>query len=383
MTVTNEELKKAQSRYKVNFDRRATARSFKSRDKALVLLPTNTNKLLMQWKGPFEIIDRVTDVDQELRDHRKEKVYHANMIKKNLDQNKALNKENPVERKTDQNEKEEVKGDAAVDQTSAQEGVFCHIGAAIIEEEAETDQQNEKENNHSISEFQKLDVKVDLPNFEQKEFAKDVVSGENLTADENHTLLKLLDNYPDVLSDVPGKTNLAEHQIRTTIPEPIRSHPYSTPFAMKEAIDSEVENMLNMGVIEPADSAYCSPNIIVRKSDGTNRFCVDYRKMNQVTIFDAEPMPNPEDIFTKLAGCKYFSRIDLSKGYWQIPVAEESKKKTTSFATSQGLWQLRKMPFGQATAPSVFSLMMRHLLKGLKGADYFKRGRYFIVHSFI
>jgi hypothetical protein len=77
----------------------------------------------------------------------------------------------------------------------------------------------------------------------------------------------------------------------------------------------EMESMLSMNVIEPSDSPYCSPIVLVKKYDLTERFCIDMRKINQITEFDCEPTPDPELIFAKLAGAKYYSKFDCCKGY--------------------------------------------------------------------
>ena len=74
--------------------------------------------------------------------------------------------------------------------------------------------------------------------------------------------------------------------------------------------------MLLMGIIEPSDSPYASPVVIVKKGDGSNRFCVDYRKLNRITVFDAEPVGNTDEIFTRLSKSKHFTELDLTKGYW-------------------------------------------------------------------
>ena len=128
--------------------------------------------------------------------------------------------------------------------------------------------------------------------------------------------------------------------------------------------------MLEMGIIEPSTSCYLSPVVLVRKPDQTVRFCIDFRNINKLTVYGAEPIPNPEEIFSKLANSKYFSKIDLSKGYWQIRLTEDSKEKT-AFSTPYGLFQFRKLPFGLVTAPANFSRMMRLLLKELRDIDNF------------
>ena len=110
--------------------------------------------------------------------------------------------------------------------------------------------------------------------------------------------------------------------------------------------------------------------VIIKKKDGTNIFCIDYRRLNMVTVFDAEPMPNIEDMFSKMNKHLYFSKLDLCKGYWQVPMKGEAKQKT-AFATPTGLYQFKVMPFGLVNAPATFSRMMRKLLNQMDGIDNF------------
>lgn len=132
----------------------------------------------------------------------------------------------------------------------------------------------------------------------------------------------------------------------------------------------EVEKMLELNVIEKSDSPYSSPLLMVRKKDGTNRPVVDYRRINQITVFDAEPMPVAEDIYARLAKAKYFSKMDFVKGYWQTPMAEQDKQKT-AFSTPFGLYQFKRMPFGLQNAGATYGRMMRKVLEGLQASDNF------------
>ena len=99
--------------------------------------------------------------------------------------------------------------------------------------------------------------------------------------------------------------------------------------------------MIKPDIIEPCNSPYASPVVMVRKTDGTYRFCCDFGKLNSITVYDAEPLGNPEEIFSKMAQDKYFTKIDLSKGYWQIKMKKSSQPLTT-FITSEGLFSLKK-----------------------------------------
>ena len=87
---------------------------------------------------------------------------------------------------------------------------------------------------------------------------------------------------------------------------------------------TEIQDMLDLGVIEPPISPYSSPICLVPKKDGSVRFCIDFRKLNKVTEFDAEPMPNMEEIINIMSGHKYFTKMDPSKGYWQVDLTEDS-----------------------------------------------------------
>ena len=97
---------------------------------------------------------------------------------------------------------------------------------------------------------------------------------------------------------------------------------------MRESLRKYIADMIKVGVIRESSSLYASPVVVVKKKDNTNSVCVDYRKLNKLTVFDPEPMPTAEHLFQKLNGDKFYSKIDLSKGYWQITIPEEDIPKT-------------------------------------------------------
>ncbi|GFN82041.1 Zinc finger protein [Plakobranchus ocellatus] len=94
---------------------------------------------------------------------------------------------------------------------------------------------------------------------------------------------------------------------------------------MRQTLRDELREMEDLGVIRKSSSPFASPVIVVKKKDGTNRVCIDYRRLNKLTIFDPQPMTPPADIFQGMEKDQYFSKIDLSKGYWQIPVRIHSE----------------------------------------------------------
>ena len=128
----------------------------------------------------------------------------------------------------------------------------------------------------------------------------------------------------------------------------------------------ELQEMLKDGIIEESTSDWASPIVVVRKKDGSNRLCIDYRKLNALTKFDAYPMPRIDEMLDNIGRSKYLTTLDLAKGYWQIPM-EETDKEKTAFTSPLGLFQFTTMPFGLSGAPATFQRLMDKVLRGTSG----------------
>ena len=174
----------------------------------------------------------------------------------------------------------------------------------------------------------------------------------------------VLRKHEEIFTDIPDKTSIIEHRVHLIDNRPIRCRPYALPYAVREEIQEEIQEIINTGITRKSDSPYASPMVVVKKKDGSDRICVDYRKLNRITVTDPEPVTTAEDLFQKLGQCQFFSKIDLSKGNWQIPVADEDIHKT-AFVTGDGCCEFLRMPFGMKNSGATLVRGMRKLLQGL------------------
>ncbi len=162
-----------------------------------------------------------------------------------------------------------------------------------------------------------------------------------------------------------GMTSTVQHAIRIDGSDPVHMPPYRTTAAARDEIRKQVGEMLACGVIEESNSPWAAPVVLVKRKDGRLRFCVDYRRLNNVTIKDSYPLPRIDDLLDHVGTASFFTSLDLASGYWQVPVRPEDREKT-AFITQDGLFQFKHMPFGLCNAPATFQRLMDRVLSGLK-----------------
>lgn len=192
-------------------------------------------------------------------------------------------------------------------------------------------------------------------------------TAKRLTPEQAKQAHELLFKYQDVFAENDldiGTFTALVHPIKTGTAFPIKQRMRRSPLGFEKEERKTIDGMLNAGVIEPSKSEWASPPVLVRKKDGSWRYCIDFRALNNVTVKDAYPLPLIEECMDSLADKKYFCTLDMNSGYWQIPVSPEDKEKT-AFITRYGLYQFSRMPFGLSNSPATFQRAMHLVLSGL------------------
>lgn len=195
------------------------------------------------------------------------------------------------------------------------------------------------------------------------------LSDSALSNEQQDDLRDLIFKYADIFSTGDhdlGETGLVEHMVDTGNSKPIYQRPYRAEHLKRAVIEKEVNKMLENNIIEPSNSAWSSPVVLVTKKDGSIRFCVNYIRLNDVTVRDTYCLPRIDDILQSLGKSAYFTSLDLASGYWQIKMSDklDSKAKTT-FCCFLGTFQFKRMPFGLKNAPMTFQRLLERVLAGL------------------
>ena len=303
-------LSRTQESQKKWYDQSARIREFHPGDRVLVLLPTLTNKPLAQWQGPYQVLQHVGKVNYpvDMHDRRKRKrIFHVNMLRE------------------------------------------FHMPKVL-------------DVGYWAEEVSSEDPNGDIPVWNESPQGQPTM-GEELNVIQHEQLRDLFKEFEDVLSSRPGRTEGVEHQIVTRAAKPVRLPPYRLSHAYRETVQKELKEMLAKGIMEPSTSQWAAPIILVPKKDGSLRLCVDCRRLNGITQSDAYPMPRVDELIDRLGGAKFITTLDLTRGYWQVLVAE-ADRHMTAFTTPFGLHQFSVMPFELQGTPATFQRMMDRLVDG-------------------
>ena len=200
----------------------------------------------------------------------------------------------------------------------------------------------------------------------RNQFSLDDLNLSHLTQEHQQVVRDTLRPFAEMWSGHLGSIEKAKHRINL-IPgaQPFRQPPYRSGPKSREIEQLEVDRMLKEGVIEPSESEFASPVLLVPKPDGTKRFCVDYRRLNALTVKDSYPLPRMDECLDSLGDAQWFSTLDANSGYWQMAIPPEDKHKT-AFVCHSGCFQFRRMPFGLCNAPASFQRAMDIILSAYK-----------------
>ena len=165
----------------------------------------------------------------------------------------------------------------------------------------------------------------------------------------------------DSLRDITTTSEI-EHEIILTDNKPFNLKPRQVPYSKKEEFKKMIDDMLVAGLIVPSKSPYASPVRIVRKSDGSMRITIDYRKLNSITVKDNYPLPRIDDMLAKLKKAKIFSKIDFASGYFQVKMATGSRA-FTAFICEYGVFEFTVMPMGMKNSGATFQRLMNKLFE--------------------
>lgn len=180
----------------------------------------------------------------------------------------------------------------------------------------------------------------------------------NLNSEQKEALDNLVGEYfRGTRNDDVGCTNVLEHEIVVNSP-PIKQRYYPVSPILQKHIDAELDDMLKKGIVERSNSPWASPILLVKKKDGSYRFCVDYRKLNSCTVRDSYPLPYVSNTLDKLRDARYISTLDIKSAFWQVPVKNESRQYTAFTVPNRGLFQFRRMPFGLCNSPATWQRLM-------------------------
>ena len=183
-----------------------------------------------------------------------------------------------------------------------------------------------------------------------------------LSAEQQTAFESIKAEFPSFSVEGLGKTNLLAHRIDVGEAQPIKQRHYPVSPAIQKLTYQEIDRMISLGVIEESESAWSSPIVLVKKSNGNTRLCLDSRALNSVTIKDAYPMPNIDGIIGRLDATRYISSIDLKDAFWQIPLDDQAKEKTAFSIPGCPLYQFSRMPFGLCNAAQAMCRLMDRVI---------------------
>lgn len=310
--VATDHYAQTQTRTKEWFDKKTQTRQFEKGDRVLVFTPAFTghkgDKLDDRWCGPYTILGRLSPVTYSVdmpERHKKTRSVHVTALKR---------WQPPISN-------------------------ISYISA-------------DTEDNTNLPDYHPQ------PTDDQPQF------GPQLSSTQQREITDVFSAYPRVTTSTLGRATSAKHRIDTGDALPIRLHPYRVPKVWEEPFRKEIHLLQANGLIEPSTAPWAAPMFAIpKKTPGSVRLVVDYRRLNTVTVPDPYYLPRIEDTLERMARAQFFSTFDLARGFYQVPLLESDRDKTT-FLTPFGKFRFTVMPFGLRNAPATFQRLMDGILGG-------------------
>lgn len=313
----------SQDKTKLRHDLKARNREFTPGQEVLVLIPLQGNPLSAKFSGPYRVVRKVSDTTYVVATpdrRRPQRLCHINTMKPYYVTTSATPSV-PV---------------CAVVSDEDQEEVIDHLNMSSVG-------------------VWSVNPKVKVKLGEQLN---------HLPTDTRTDISLLLNKYPLVIRDRPGRTNKVVHDIDVGDARPIKQPQYRVNPERRAVMRREIEYMLELGLIREGVSEWSSPCILVPKPDGSSRFCIDYRKVNRVVKKDSYPLPRIDDCIEAVGQAKYISKVDLLKGFWQIGLTPRAQQ-IGAFVCLGRTYLPLVLPFGLSTAPTAFQSLMNLVVKDI------------------
>ena len=313
---------KKQEEYVAQYNKTATPKSMQIGQQVIVLLPDSTNKFVSRWQGPGTVVNF--------------KSPHTYLVELDRGQRRWLhvNKLRPYN---------------------------ARVNAALVNNCAIVNEADEDFGSLPVVEIKH---ESDLPSCR--------VSPEklaHLSNAEKQQLLSTLDDFADVFVEKPGLCTIGEHEIHVTPDfKPKRLRAYRVPELLKPEVARQIQELLDLGFIQPSNSPMASPIVCVLKGrNGENgvRLCCDYRYLNKYTIGDAYPTPDISDVIHRVGKASHISSWDARSGYWQLSIKPEHRW-LTAFVTDFGVFEWTRMAFGLKCASNTFIRVVQQILQPIR-----------------
>ncbi|KAL2103146.1 hypothetical protein ACEWY4_000014 [Coilia grayii] len=342
-----------QNRMKQRYDKKAVSRTFKPNDKVMVLIPVMGSALQARFCGPYLVQKRVTDLNYVIStpDRRKRtRLCHVNQLKPYYERVSCDKRKPPCS--------PAVVTDGDASEVKAE--LSTTVGAEVVSLVTAA---------HSDSDGRVPTVEVIEGRMRNSEVLNNLDSFlSHLPQPQRKELAALITVHDDLFPDVPRRTTVICHDIDVGDASPIKQHFYRVNPYKRLIFQKEVKFMLENGIAEPSCSPWSSPCLLVPKSDGSARFCTDFRRVNALTKPDCYPLPRVDDCVDRLGSAVYVSKIDLLKGYWQVPLADRAKE-ISAFVTPDHFLQYTCMAFGLRNAPATFQRLINGVLEGVANCE--------------